>query len=201
MSLLVISNILLWILVFGLLFAVFALARQIGLLHERIAPVGALALRGGPEVGEPAPRLSVRSLRGGVVEIGARTPRPRMLLFVSSDCPVCKRLIPLARSVARDEDLDLVFAGDAPEPAQREFVARHELSAFDFLNSAELGLAFQVAKLPFAVLLDTDGAVAAKGLVNTREHLESLVIAKAAGVDSIQTYLARRASAEAAASA
>jgi methylamine dehydrogenase accessory protein MauD len=195
MSLLVISNILLWILVFGLLFAVFALARQIGLLHERIAPVGALALRGGPEAGDPAPRLSIPSLAGGTVEIGVRGEPARLILFVSSDCPVCKRLIPLAKSVAKAEGLELVFAGDAAAETQRAFVARHDLLGYDFLNSAELGLAFQVSKLPYAVLLDEDGKVAAKGLVNTREHLESLAIAKAAGVDSIQTYLARRSAA------
>jgi methylamine dehydrogenase accessory protein MauD len=200
MSLLIAAVAVLFVLVLGLLFAVLALARQIGLLHERIAPVGALAISGGPEVGDPAPRLSVVSLRGATVEIGAPGPT-RLLVFVSSDCPVCKRLIPLAASVARAENLELVFAGDGAPGAQAALVDRYDLGAYDFLNSAQLGMAFQVAKLPFAVLLDEQGRVAAKGLVNTREHLESLVVAKAAGVDSIQTWLARRDAAKPAVSA
>ena len=55
--------------------------------------------------------------------------------------------------------------------------------------STELGLLFEVAKLPFAVLLDREGVLRAKGLVNTREHLESLFEAEALGVGSLQQYL------------
>ena len=39
---LVISNIVLWVLVVILSLLVFALTRQIGILHERVAPAGAL---------------------------------------------------------------------------------------------------------------------------------------------------------------
>jgi methylamine dehydrogenase accessory protein MauD len=35
-------------------------------------------------------------------------------------------------------------------------------------------LAYQVGKLPYAVLIDASGVIRAKGLVNTREHVESL---------------------------
>jgi hypothetical protein len=46
--------------------------------------------------------------------------------------------------------------------------------------------------LPYAVLLDEEGRVASLGLINSREHLESLFEAKEHGVASIQDYLARR---------
>ena len=39
---LVISNIVLWVLVIALALLVFALTRQVGILHERVAPAGAL---------------------------------------------------------------------------------------------------------------------------------------------------------------
>jgi methylamine dehydrogenase accessory protein MauD len=48
-----------------------------------------------------------------------------------------------------------------------------------------------VAKLPYAVLIDEAGIVRAKGLVNTREHLESLFEAKERGVGSIQEFVER----------
>ena len=57
---LAVSNILLWIALIALGFVVMALTRQIGLLHERLAPVGALAQQRGPEVGEAAPPLRTR---------------------------------------------------------------------------------------------------------------------------------------------
>jgi methylamine dehydrogenase accessory protein MauD len=191
-SLLIASQVLLWVLVLGLLVVVLALARQIGLLHERIAPVGALAIAGGPEVGQPAPTMTLETLEGASLRLTAPSEGGRMILFVSSDCPVCKRLIPLAKSVAKAERLDLVFAGDGPAADLRSLVARHGLEAYPFVNSRDLGMAFQVAKLPYAVLLDEAGRIAAKGLVNTREHLESLVTAKTVGFASIQSYLAAR---------
>ena len=42
-----------------------------------------------------------------------------------------------------------------------------------------------------AVLIDAEGIIRAKGLVNTREHLESLFEAKERGVASLQEHLAR----------
>ena len=46
----------LWVVVVCLALAVLALARQIGVLHERLQPVGALQLSHGLRVGEPRPR-------------------------------------------------------------------------------------------------------------------------------------------------
>jgi hypothetical protein len=39
------------------------------------------------------------------------------------------------------------------------------------------------------VLIDEAGKLASTGLVNTREHLESLFVAKETGVSSIQQFL------------
>ena len=60
MTALVISNLVLWALVLLLTAVVLALARQVGVLHERIAPAGALMLNRGLTVGEPAPVLEVK---------------------------------------------------------------------------------------------------------------------------------------------
>ena len=57
MTALVVSNALLWLLVIGLAVVVLALVRQLGVLHERISPVGALMLAKGLKVGELAPAL------------------------------------------------------------------------------------------------------------------------------------------------
>ena len=59
--------------------------------------------------------------------------------------------------------------------------------------SQELGLAYQIGKLPYAVLIDESGRVRAKGLVNSREQLESLFTAKDLNVASVQDYLESRA--------
>jgi methylamine dehydrogenase accessory protein MauD len=115
----------------------------------------------------------------------------RLIFFLSPTCPVCKSLIPTLRSIARSESswLRILLASDGPRSEHEPFVADQGLTDFPYLLSRELGLAFQVGKLPHAVLLDESGVVRAQGLVNTREHLESLFEAKELGFASVQDFL------------
>ncbi|HVS76203.1 MAG TPA: hypothetical protein VHE11_04665 [Steroidobacteraceae bacterium] len=193
---LLISQAMLWVAVIALAVAVLALARQVGVLHERIAPVGALALGRGPQTGESAPRLTVRTLAGGTVEIGGPLPAGplRLLFFVSPTCPICKSLLPTVKTFAQSERLDLLLIGDGDADQQLEMVRRHGIDPGRFANAPEVGRAFQVAKLPYAVLISETGVIAAQGLVNSREHLESLITAYELGLRSVQEYLAQRAS-------
>jgi hypothetical protein len=58
-----------------------------------------------------------------------------------------------------------------------------------FLLSPVVGMTYGIGKLPYAVLIDREGILRSKGLVNSREHLESLLTAKETGHASIQDYL------------
>ncbi|HWW81089.1 MAG TPA: hypothetical protein VNY82_15940, partial [Steroidobacteraceae bacterium] len=100
MTALAISNIVLWIVVLALLAVVLALTRQLGVLHERIAPVGALMLNRGLAVGEQAPAMDVVDLAGARVKLGSPRSdgKSTLLLFVSPTCPVCKSLLPVVKS-------------------------------------------------------------------------------------------------------
>ena len=106
-------------------------------------------------------------------------------------CPICKKLIPILRSIRASEGdwLSVVLASDGDEHRQRRFIDNAKLTDFDYVLSTELGLGYRVARLPYAVVLDRAGAVRAKGLINSREQLESLFNAHDMGVDSIQSYL------------
>jgi methylamine dehydrogenase accessory protein MauD len=197
---LIVSNALLWVAVLTLAAIVFALVRQIGVLYERVAPAGALMLAGGPKVGEAAPVLTLDDVFGRATSLGGDDPENRqtLLLFVSPTCPVCKTLLPVAKSLAareprasRDPGVRLVFASDGQQEDHVAFVRKHALDAYPYLVSTRLGLAHQVGKLPHAVLWDARGIVRAKGLVNSREHLESLFEAMDRGVASIQEYVSR----------
>ena len=181
----------LWVLVIALVVAVFALARQIGVLYERVAPMGALMMDEGPKVGDLAPVFNLPTLAGARLQLGAAGPYSTLLFFLSPTCPVCKKLLPVLRSTAKIENawLRVVLASDGDEAKQRAFYAKAELSDFPYVLSSDLGMAFRVGKLPFAVLIDDQGRVRAKGLINSREQLESLFTAKDLGVESIQEYL------------
>ena len=197
MTALVVSNAVLWAVVIVLCVALLAVIRQLGVLHERLAPVGALMLAKGLKVGEPAPAITVEDLDRRSITFGtARADdRATLLMFVSPTCPVCKALLPVLKSsLASERDwLDIVLASDGENAVQREFVQAQRLNNFPYVVSAALGIAFQVSRLPYAALIDAQGVLRARGIVNSREHLESLFEAKRLGFPSIQDYFAATA--------
>jgi methylamine dehydrogenase accessory protein MauD len=186
------SNIVLWFLVIILSLVVFALARQVGVLHERVAPAGALMPTRGPKVGEMTEASTYRDLQGGATVVGGASANGRstLILWISPTCPVCKGLVPTARSVAEDENFNLVFASDGGKPEQHSaYVSDLDIAEYPYVVSQALGMNFAVSKLPFAALIGPDGILGSKGLVNTREHLESLVNAMESGIDTLQDYV------------
>ncbi len=188
------SNALLWLLVVVLAGVVAALARQVGVLHERLAPLGALATARGPAAGEAAPSLLAHALSGEAIRIGGadEAGRSTLLFFASPTCPMCKTLLPtVRRAVAGEERVRLIYASDGDLAEHAAFAREQHLDPASYVLSRELGLRFEVAKLPYAVLIDAAGIVRAKGIVNTREHVESLFEAERLGVPTIQAHLSR----------
>ena len=191
---LLVSNVILWVLVIVLALVVLALARQVGILHERVAPAGALMPTTGPKVGELTEAMPLSDIEGNTVSIGgvAEDGFSTLVMFISPTCPICKSLVPTAKSLAKTERsrLRLIFASDGGKVEQHQAYARDlELDGYPYVLSQPLGLAYQVSKLPFAVLIGGDGSLQSKGLVNSREHLESLIEAMDSGIATLQEYV------------
>jgi methylamine dehydrogenase accessory protein MauD len=193
MTALLMSNALLWVTNIVLVLTVLALARQIGVLNERVSPVGALTMDHGPKVGETAPVFTLPTLGGGEIAIGTATGRSQLLFFLSPTCPVCKKLLPIVRSLSRHEraTVDVVLASDGEIDEHRRFYQREKLAPFPYVLSTDLGVTFRISKLPYAVVIGPAGLISAKGLVNNREQIESLLIAQEMGVASLQDYRAK----------
>jgi methylamine dehydrogenase accessory protein MauD len=193
MTALLISNAFLWIANIALVVTVLALARQIGVLYERVSPVGALTMDHGPKAGEAAPVFTLPSLAGGDITIGVATGRSQLLFFLSPSCPVCKKLLPVLRSLKSDEraTVDVILASDGELDEHKSFYQREKLSPFPYVLSTDLGMTFRISKLPYAVVIGPDGLVSSKGLVNNREQIESLLIAQEMGVSSLQEHRAK----------
>jgi methylamine dehydrogenase accessory protein MauD len=196
MTALLVSNAILWAAIVVLSLVVLALARQVGVLHERIAPAGALTTKAGPAPGEPAPVLDVTTLDGRALRLGGASAQGRrtLLFFLSPTCPVCKTVLPSVLRVAASEvpPVDVVLASDGERSEHVAYVEGNGLRDACYVLSTELGLAYAIGKLPYAVLIDADGTVRAKGLVNSREHVESLFEADRLGVATIQDYIDAR---------
>ena len=198
---LIVSNLLLWVVVVTLGVMVFALVRQIGVLYERVAPAGALMVNQTLRPGADAPELELLTIDNKKIRIGGvREPaRSLLLFFLAPDCPVCKTLLPVLFSAQREENewLDIVLASDGQADQHRKFIEQQRLSGFDYVLSEILGRSYGAGKLPYSVLIDEQGKVVTMGIVNSREHLESLFEAKERGVASIQEYVKKHHSAEA----
>jgi len=190
---LIISNIILWVLVLVLVAVVFALVRQIGVLYERVAPAGALMAGKGLKTGELAPVFDLQTIQGKAFRLGGERSdgKSTLLFFLSPTCPVCKTLLPVLQAMRSSEAdwLEIVLASDGDEQEHREWLKKQKLESWPYILSPQLGMTMQVAKLPFGALIDEKGILCARGLVNSREHIESLFEAKAQGVASIQEFM------------
>ena len=160
--------------------------------------MGALMTDAGPKLGEAAPRFDLPALNGSTVAIGGERGKSQLLFFLSPTCPVCKKLLPVLKSSAQAERewLDVIVASDGDSTQHLAFYGAAGLQQFPYVLSADLGMTYRVSRLPYAVLLDERGVIRAQGLINSREHLESLFNAKELGVGSVQDYLRDRVAAQ-----
>ena len=193
-SFLVASNVLLWLALIGVAVVILGLLRQVGLLHERSSPMGAMMTDQGPDIGDAAPFFDVLDYAGKSLRIGGANPlgRPTLLMFSAPSCPICDKLFPIIKSTAKAEKISVVLVSDGQPDEHQRFLKSHDLAGIPYVVSPEVGMRFQVGKIPYGVLLDASGVIRAKGLTNTREHLESLLEADKSGFSSIQKYLASR---------
>lgn len=191
MTSLLIAHVSVWLLIAGLLVLALLLARQVAALDAKLVPAGALAVNEVLEIGAAGPMMTLHTLDGRSVAIGGVRARSQLLLFVAPDCPISASLAPVLGSLSRTEPwLDLVLISDGNEADHRAFSAKSGNRGLDYALSESLGRACGVGKVPYAVLLDEAGRVTGYGIVNSREHLESLFEAKETGVPSIQAFMA-----------
>lgn len=168
-----ISYVVLWALVVVLAVVVVALARQIGTLHLRLGPRGALEIDDeGPPLGERVEPLAASDLEGRELVLGG-DGSPQLLLFVSPGCDVCRQVLPSVNAAARQGDLEAVVVTDAGEEESAAYARK--LRSVPVAASLEAVEAFGVPGTPYVVVLDADGVVRAKGTVNNMEQMEGLV--------------------------
>jgi Methylamine utilisation protein MauE len=132
----------------GLAIALLALAREVGVLRLQLGTQGALEIAGeGPEVGARAADLSERIGRNGA-DFG-------LAVFTSEGCRICQTLVPAIDNVAKDP--------------------RVAVAIFDEVAEAELWRSLEIPGSPFALALDRQGTVLAKGTFNNLAQLESVL--------------------------
>ena len=93
----------------------FALARQVGVLHQRLGPVGALALSKQVHVGEKSPEFRLDTLDGEAVVVGAPDPdgKSTLITFLTPNCPVSS----IQEFLERQDESPALIAGGSQQPS------------------------------------------------------------------------------------
>ena len=162
----------LWLLVVALCLVVVALARQIGTLHMRLGPRGALEMDDeGPELGSPAISIPSQDLAGEPIVVGSAS---QLLMFVSPGCHVCEQVLPSISAVAEHGKLSPFVITDVDEE-ETALTFKNKRIAAPVVPGVAIAQAYEVPGTPYVVVTDGTGAVAAKGTVNNLEQVEGLV--------------------------
>jgi methylamine dehydrogenase accessory protein MauD len=164
------SYVVLWAAVAVLGVLVVALAREVGALHLRLGPRGALELDAeGPELGSIPPRVAGTALDGRERWLGGEGP-VRLYLFASPTCGICEDVLPAMPALVGRGLEGAVVAEAAP----RELRGWRRLGVA-VVSAPEAFVAYSIPGTPHAVVLDERGAVLAKGTPNDPMQLEGLV--------------------------
>jgi methylamine dehydrogenase accessory protein MauD len=168
------SYVILWFLVVVLSVLVVALARQVGTLHLRLGPRGALEIDDeGPPLGESPPVADVRAIDDRMLRIGGPGPA-NVLLFVSPGCHLCEAVLPSLGVAAKSKGMNATVLVDADRLETIGMFGDRKLNA-DIAPAGDLTSTYAVPGTPFVVVLDDLGIVRAKGTVNNLEQLEGLI--------------------------
>jgi methylamine dehydrogenase accessory protein MauD len=185
----------LWVVVVVQVVLTLAVARLVGqLMSRRFPTTGARVIDPGPDIG-----ATVESWEGADLSespLSFRFPRGRalFLLYVAPHCTACARLMPSARRFFKEispvADAAWVMTLGATPAALQTFAREKGMEAYPGLSEESLPPSWRVGGAPFGLWVGADGVVKAKGMVDRREHLESLRHAAEIGHPSIQSYVA-----------
>ncbi len=142
-------------------------------------------------IGDQSPVFDVKDLFGMPLSVGRTlvAGRSTLLLFTGPACMICANLMPVVQSVVAREGVDVILISGDNDADHHRFLNRHQLDGMRYVVSPEISQRFQANKMPYGVLLNPQGLIAAKGLCITRKHVESLFKTRRLGYYSLQGYL------------
>ena len=184
------SSILSWMAIGLIAVYIAALTRQVGVLHLRISPVGARTTNAGLDLGTFAPLEVMTGVTGVRVPLITSDYDETVLLFVSISCPACQMLAQSLRTYHVDRKVQLaVVFGVADFQDVEAFVREYRIPAeLPVVISPEAATAFGVSSVPYGFAVDGAGVVRGKGIVNTAEHIDSLINTVRFGAPTIEAF-------------
>jgi len=180
MILLTIATAIQFIVLIGLAVVVLSLARQVGILHERLSPAGMTRAQREVEPGQVIPLQTLPALSGAAVDLSGRHTA---LLFVSAECPICKSVLPAFEDALPESGYDPFWVADGlPGPSGElpdysTFARDQRVDEDRMLVSQELGLTLGVRQIPALVLIDADGRLVVRETLSGPRQVAALLSA------------------------
>jgi methylamine dehydrogenase accessory protein MauD len=183
MILLTIATAIQFLILIGLALVVLSLARQVGILHERLSPAGMTRSKREVEPGQLVPMTTIPALSGASVEL---TGQNTALLFVSAECPICKTVLPAFEDALPGTGYEPLWVADGlPGPSGEmpdygRFAQDQLVDEDRMLVSQELGLSLGVRQIPALVLIGADGRLIARETLSGPRQVAALLSANPA---------------------
>ena len=168
------SYLLQWVLIGLLAFVVIGLMRQIGELRLRVGEEREVGIA----VGSKAPLFQGEGLNGAV-DLETMVGERLLVLFVHPTCPPCKELF---RSLngepeqVEEQGARLVLVSGGSREQNRDMIAEFKLSCpLVIQQEHEIADLYGSSWTPYGFVVDTDGKIAGKGVVNNVDVLGELL--------------------------
>ena len=171
---LLISSTVLWLVVLLLAFFLLGALRNLALLGWRLEQLEATTPRrlgrDGLRGGKKAPDFTLPSAAGPDVSLHEYAGRRVLLVFTQSGCSPCHAIMPELNRLGGDVPVLVVNNGDAE--TTRRWAAEAKV-CFPILVQEGFSVSrrYEVFATPFAFLIDEQGVIRSKGIVNNGQHL------------------------------
>jgi methylamine dehydrogenase accessory protein MauD len=166
----------LWLVVLFLGFLLLGALRAMGLLRWRLEQLEATTPsrigRGGLKPGKKAPDFTLPSVAGGEVSLHDFAGRRVFLVFTQSGCKPCHRIVPELNKLQRAGDVQVLVVNNGEVEATRQW-AGEAGACFPVLVQQQFSVSkrYEMYATPFAFLIDEQGVIASKGIINNGQHI------------------------------
>jgi methylamine dehydrogenase accessory protein MauD len=172
--LLVVSAVL-WGIVLFLGFLLLGTLRVLGLLSWRLEQLEAVTPgrvgRSGLRPGRRAPDFTLPRVGGGEVALHDFAGRKVLLVFAQAGCGPCHAVMPALNRLAHG-DVQVLAVHNGEAAAIRKWAAEVQ-ARFPVLVQERFSLSkrYEVFATPFAFLIDAQGVITSKGIINNAQHI------------------------------
>jgi peroxiredoxin len=162
----------LWVLLLAESVMIVLLSRHMRRLYEERAPDVANV---GPALGAVVPEIEAVDIAGQTLALGGPAPRKRLLLFLSPGCAGCRTAI---REVYRVPShlAQIILLWNTSHQKTRDLFEEYQIDLPMVADeSQQLWRQFDITGVPFAIVVDEAGRVAAKAFAQSAEQLDALL--------------------------